>query len=66
VYFPLVLTFCQRWVPEFGLGSLIANMLPYSIWILIVGLALTFAWVWLDLPLGPGATVGYEWAAGTR
>jgi aminobenzoyl-glutamate transport protein len=66
VYFPLVLTFCQRWVPEFGLGSLIANMLPYSIWILIVGLALTFAGVWLDLPLGPGATVGYEWAAGTR
>ncbi|MBT8473166.1 MAG: AbgT family transporter, partial [Marinicaulis sp.] len=30
VYFPLILTFCQRWKPEFGLGSLTATMIPYS------------------------------------
>jgi len=59
VYFPLILTFAQRWVPSFGLGSLAATMLPYSVWILIVGLALTIGWVALDLPPGPGATVGY-------
>ena len=34
-------------------------MLPYSLWLLIAGLALTFGWVFLDLPLGPGATVDY-------
>lgn len=60
VYFPLVLTFCQRWRTDFGLGSLTAAMLPFSIWILIVGMALTFGWVLLDLPLGPGASVGYS------
>jgi aminobenzoyl-glutamate transport protein len=59
VYFPLVLTFCQRWRTDFGLGSLTAVMLPYSLWILITGLGLTFAWVYLDLPLGPGAIVDY-------
>jgi aminobenzoyl-glutamate transport protein len=59
VYFPLVLTFCHRWRTDFGLGSLTATMLPYSLWILIMGLGLTFAWVFLDIPLGPGASVDY-------
>jgi aminobenzoyl-glutamate transport protein len=59
VYFPLILTFCQRWSPDFGLGSLTATMLPYSLWLLVAGLGLTFAWVYLDLPLGPGAVVDY-------
>lgn len=57
VYFPLVLVFCQRWDRDFGLGSLAAAMLPYSIGILITGVALTVGWVMLDLPLGPGASV---------
>lgn len=59
VYFPLVLLFCQRWVPEFGIGSLIAAMLPFSISFLIAGLLMTLGWVALDIPLGPGASVSY-------
>ncbi|MEM6683279.1 MAG: AbgT family transporter [Pseudomonadota bacterium] len=57
VYFPLILTFCQRWLPEFGLGSLTATMLPYSLYLLASGLVITVLWVWLGLPLGPGASV---------
>ena len=59
VYFPLILIFCQRWQKGFGLGSLAALMVPYSFGLLAVGLVLVGAWVALDLPLGPGATVGY-------
>lgn len=59
VYFPLILTFAQRWVPQFGLGSLTATMLPYSLWLLVVGVVLTVLWVALGLPPGPGATVEY-------
>jgi aminobenzoyl-glutamate transport protein len=59
VYFPLVLIFCRRWVDSFGIGSLTASMLPYSIWLLISGIIMTMAWVFLGLPLGPGATVEY-------
>ena len=57
VYFPLILIFCQRWNKDFGLGSLAAMMLPYSIWLLGAGVALMMIWVGLDLPLGPNASV---------
>ena len=60
VYFPLILTFCQRWKPEFGLGSLTATMVPYSIWLLLSGLFLIVVWVSLGVPMGPGAPVGFE------
>ena len=59
VYFPLVLAFCQRWVPHFGIGSLIAAMLPYSLAFLVSGLVMTVAWVFLELPVGPGAPVEF-------
>ncbi len=59
VYFPLVLTFAQRWDKNFGLGSLTATMIPYSMWMLISGLIMTFAWIFFDWPLGPGAMVDY-------
>ena len=59
VYFPLILVFAQRWQKDFGLGSLTAMMLPYSVWILISGLLLTVGWVYLDWPLGPGAPISY-------
>ena len=60
VYFPLILIFCQRWNKDFGLGSLMATMIPYSIWLFISGLTLTVIWVILGIDLGPGAPVGYE------
>ena len=60
VYFPLILTFCQRWQPEFGLGSLTATMVPYSIFLMISGVALVIAWVAMGLPLAPGVTIGFE------
>jgi aminobenzoyl-glutamate transport protein len=59
VYFPLILIFCRRWQKDFGLGSLTATMLPYSVWLLASGLLLTIAWVTLGLDLGPGAPVDY-------
>src|SRR5690606_25303853 len=43
-YFPLVLIFARRWAPNFGIGSLMAVMIPYSIWLLVVGVALTLGW----------------------
>lgn len=59
VYFPLVLVFCRRWEPRFGMGGLIAMMLPFSIVFLLSGLLMTVAWATFGLPLGPGAEVGY-------
>ena len=59
VYFPLILVFAQRWKKDFGLGSLTAMMLPYSVFLLISGTALIVLWFYLGLPLGPDAPVAY-------
>lgn len=53
--FVLVLALAQRWRKDFGIGSLIALMLPYSIAIGLVGFALIAAWAIVGLPTGPGA-----------
>ena len=55
VYFPLILVFAQRWQKSFGLGSLTAMMIPYSIWMLISGVILMMIWLFLGFDLGPGA-----------
>ena len=60
VYFPLILIFAQRWVKDFGLGSLTAIMIPYSIWMLLSGVLLVMAWVFLGWDLGPGAPISYD------
>lgn len=59
-YFPLILAFSQRWNKDFGLGSLIATMLPYAAAFAAAGLTMTAVWVALDIPVGPGATVHYQ------
>ena len=59
-YFPLVLAFANRWTPHFGIGSLTATMIPYSIWMLATGLILTMVWAGFGLPLGGGATVEFS------
>jgi len=57
VYFPLILVFCQRWVKDFGIGSLAATMIPYSIGLLLVGMLLVGIWVVTEIPLGPASPV---------
>jgi aminobenzoyl-glutamate transport protein len=57
VYFPLILIFARRWQPDFGLGSLTAMMMPYSLWLLISGAVLMMGWIFLGADLGPGAPV---------
>ena len=58
-YFPLILAFCRRWDKSMGVGSLLALMLPYALTFMVVGIGMTAAWVYFDLPLGPGAQVHY-------
>jgi aminobenzoyl-glutamate transport protein len=53
--FPLVLILCQRWASGFGVGSVIALMLPYSIAFGTAGLLLVASWASFGLPVGPAA-----------
>ncbi len=53
-YFPLVLIFGRKYVPSFGVGTLITLMLPYSLSFGIAGTLMLIAWMLLGWPLGPG------------
>jgi aminobenzoyl-glutamate transport protein len=63
-YFPLILVFARRWDTTFGVGSLLALMLPYALTFMVAGMLMTAGWVFLDLPLGPDAGVHYTPPAG--
>ncbi len=54
-YFAFIIALLQRYDKRFGMGSLIATMLPYTVFFLAAWLVLLIAWVLLGLPLGPGA-----------
>lgn len=56
-YFGVVIAFAQRYDKEIGIGTLIATMLPYSLLFLLSWSLMLFAWILLDLPLGPGARI---------
>ena len=56
---PLVLVLCQRWAPRFGVGSLIALMLPFSIAFMIAGFLTVAVWAAFAIPVGPGASATY-------
>jgi aminobenzoyl-glutamate transport protein len=51
-YFPLVVVFCQKYVKNTGIGTLVSIMIPFSIVFLILWtLFLVLFWV-LGIPLG--------------
>lgn len=56
VYFPMVLVMAKRYLPNYGLGNLIALMLPYSVVFLIGWSVMLAAWLALGLPIGPGVS----------
>lgn len=58
-YFALIIAFLQRYEPKAGIGTVIAVMLPYSIAFLIGWTVLFMVWMWLGLPIGPGAPLQY-------
>lgn len=66
VYFPLILIFARRWQPDFGLGSLTATMIPYSVWMMITGVVLIVLWMVLGIDLGPGAPMEIDLQGATQ
>lgn len=56
-YFAMIVVFMQRYDKEKGLGTLISTMVPYSISFLITWTILLMIWMFIGLPLGPGAAL---------
>ncbi len=58
-YFPLVVVFCQRYVKNTGIGTLISIMLPYSIIFLIAWTVFLLIYWALGIPLSFEASYVY-------
>lgn len=59
-YFGLILAWATRYNRNIGIGTMIATMLPFSIFFLIFWVLLFYVWVFLlGLPVGPGAATYY-------
>ena len=59
-YFPIILAFTRKYDEEAGMGTIIANMLPYSITFLIVWTLLLILFMVFNIPLGPGILPSYS------
>lgn len=60
-FFGLIVAWAIRYNRNVGIGTLIAMMLPYSIFLTIGWSALLFLWVFvLGLPVGPGSPTYYS------
>lgn len=60
-YFGLILAWATRYDKNLGVGTMIAIMLPYTIFFIIVWSCFFVLWTFaLDLPVGPGSPTYYN------
>lgn len=52
-HFALVVGFAQRYDKHAGVGTLVALMLPYTLWTMIAWIGIFITWYLLGLPFGP-------------
>ena len=52
-HFALVVGFAQRYDKDAGVGTIVALMLPFTLWTMVAWILVFFAWFLLGLPFGP-------------
>jgi len=58
-YFPLVVVYCQKYVKDTGIGTLVSTMIPYSIAFFILWTIFLLIYWALGIPLGLQASYEY-------
>jgi aminobenzoyl-glutamate transport protein len=56
-YFALIVAFAQKYDEKYGIGTITATMLPYTIIIGVVWTLLLAVWMMIGLPVGPDAPI---------
>ena len=54
-YFAYIIALVQRYDKQSGMGTLIALMLPYTLFFLVGWTLLFIVWILFDIPVGPGS-----------
>jgi aminobenzoyl-glutamate transport protein len=52
-YFALIVAFAQKYDEEYGIGTIISTMIPYTVLLTLFWSGLLIIWILLGLPLGP-------------
>ncbi len=58
-YFALIVAFAQKYNKAYGIGTIIATMLPYSIGFFLIWSVMMLLWIAAGLPIGPGSPIHY-------
>lgn len=56
-YLPIILGFARKYDTKVGVGTVISNMIPFSLTFAVVWIIQLILWVLLNLPLGPGGGI---------
>lgn len=59
-YFPIIVAFAKQYEPKCGMGTIIANMIPFSVSFAIVWTVLLVLFILFNLPLGPDGGIYYQ------
>ena len=59
-YFPLILVFCRRYRSDFGIGDLLALMLPYAVIFGLTSSLLLAGWLAMGWALGPDSAIHFS------
>src|SRR6056297_633481 len=59
-FFALIIAFIQKYDSKAGIGTIISNMLPYTIVFMLIWIVMLVAWILIGLPLGPDAGLYYS------
>ena len=59
-FYPLIITYCQKYVKKAGIGTLSSVMMPYSAALLISFTIMLFVFWGLNIPLGIDAAYSYS------
>ncbi|MBX3042299.1 MAG: AbgT family transporter [Candidatus Kapabacteria bacterium] len=52
-YFALIVTYAQKYDENYGIGTIISTMIPYTFMLTIAWLIILILWMLLGIPLGP-------------
>jgi len=58
-YFALIVAFAEKYDEDYGIGTIISTMLPYSIVFGLFWTILLIVWMLLGLPVGPDGPIQY-------
>jgi aminobenzoyl-glutamate transport protein len=57
VYLPFIVIVAQRYQKDYGIGTIISLMIPYTLIVLVIWIIFFVIWYLIGIPLGPGYPV---------